>query len=249
MGASIVISTHNDEGNIFNVVASCCRNCSDCEIIVVDSGSNDNTQSELEILSRHHTFTRLYLPVDSGKNRARVCGAEYASNEVLLFIDAKMPRLQKNDFAKLLQPILTEKVDMVFGYPPEFITDYHTDPYSDFAINFVAKKDDVEPLFRDLNETLFGGDFLLLLYYQSLGKRVKSVAIDSFKRPEPVNRKFGLNDEQPNLKSEIASNILNNINLITKRLLNKISNSQEYSDFSISSVQNELNMKMLQHNS
>ncbi len=44
MKASIIICTYNEEKTIADVLIACCNLNPDCEIIVVDDGSADNTE-------------------------------------------------------------------------------------------------------------------------------------------------------------------------------------------------------------
>lgn len=248
MKASIIVYTHNGEKNIFDVVASCCRYCPECEIIVVDDASTDGTNKELETLSFHHEFFYLRFEEYRGKNHAMVCGVEYARNEVILFVCANMSRFHKADFKKLLLPVIAGEVDIVFGYPLEAIIDFKTQPYSDFATGYVFLKQELEPILRDLEETLFGGGLLILLYYQALGKRMKSIVLDFEEMPNgKVEEKSVAISSGNHANTEVALTILSNIDLIMKRIQNKIRPSQGYSDFSIRSVQNQLNIRMKQH--
>jgi glycosyltransferase involved in cell wall biosynthesis len=44
MKASIIICTYKEEKTIADVLIACCKLDPDCEIIVVDDGSTDNTE-------------------------------------------------------------------------------------------------------------------------------------------------------------------------------------------------------------
>ncbi|WP_297087393.1 hypothetical protein [uncultured Draconibacterium sp.] len=175
-------------------------------------------------------------------NYAMVYGAEYAQNEILLFINAKVNGLQKVDFEKLHQPIYNNEADIVIGTPHEFLFDFGANPYQEMVLHKAMLKSDLQPLFFDVRELDFELDFFVMLYYQLTGKRMKLV---NFKEHSPLfpaieNTKKNTNDKG----NEIALTILSNLDLITKRLQNKFYKQENYTRSTISSVQFDLNSKM-----
>lgn len=243
MKTSIIVCTYNEEGTIFNVVASCCKHNPEAEIIVVDDGSTDGTESVLETLSLHYKFDYLKLPENHGKSYAMAYGAEYASNEILLFINANLMNLREEHFEVMLAPILNQEADMVVGNPASFTIDYGINPYRTFMGERVVLKSDFLPILKDVKEILFGVEAFITIYYQALRKRIAYQALNGLERKNTVPEKYTVK-KSSNSDKEIANAIISNIDLITKRIQNNIQNSQNYTQSTISSVQLQLNKYM-----
>lgn len=76
---TIIIPTLNEEPTLWNTIQSLDR---DCEIIVVDGGSSDNT---LELAAQANCTTLMSPP---GRGRQMNLGAQHASGRLLLFLHA-----------------------------------------------------------------------------------------------------------------------------------------------------------------
>ncbi len=244
MKTSIIICTYNKEKTIFEVVAASCKHNPEAEVIVVDDGSTDNTEEVLVTLAFHHDFVYLKLPQNHGKNYAMAYGVEYASNEIILFIDADVKRFRKEHFDVLLKPIESGSVDMVVGAPSGLTIDFGLKPYKSVIGQTAVLKSDLMPILKDIREIRYGVESYLTLYYQTNGKRVRMVMLDGLEmNPFNTNAENG-SDDKALTDPEIANSLLTNIDLITKRIQNKIQKTQNYTQSTISSVQFELNEKM-----
>ncbi|WP_319591368.1 glycosyltransferase family 2 protein [uncultured Draconibacterium sp.] len=243
METSIIVCTHNEENTIFNVVASCCKHNPEAEVIVVDDGSTDGTENVLKTLAAHYEFEYLKLPENHGKSYAMACGVEYASNEIVLFINANLEHLRKEHFAAMLSPIQNHEADMVIGNPASFTINYGATPYETAMGEKAMLKADLLPILKDVKEIFFGVEAFLTIYYQALGKRVCYQALSDLKK---VNGK-GEKQNEKTLKTgdkEIANALISNFDLMMKRVQNNIQNSQNYTQSTISSVQLQLNKYM-----
>ena len=79
---SIIICTFNEEQTISEVVTSCCKYNKKSEIIVVDDGSTDHTESILAELQDKCNFRYEKLPQNRGKSWAMAHGVEISANEI-----------------------------------------------------------------------------------------------------------------------------------------------------------------------
>lgn len=94
-GVSVVMPTFNRIDTLEMVLASYarCMDGLDCELIVVDDGSNDGTTTLLERVSRADNRVRFTTLPNGGPARARNVGASMARKDVVLFVgDDILPR-------------------------------------------------------------------------------------------------------------------------------------------------------------
>jgi glycosyltransferase involved in cell wall biosynthesis len=116
---SIVIPVYNEERYIHNVLERV--QASDVEalglateIIVVNDCSKDGTATELERYTNHETIRVFHHTVNQGKGAALRTGFGKATGDIILIQDADF-EYDPADYPKLLQPILSDKADVVFG--------------------------------------------------------------------------------------------------------------------------------------
>ncbi|WP_163325701.1 glycosyltransferase family 2 protein [Draconibacterium mangrovi] len=243
MKTSIIVCTYNEEETIFNVVASCCKHNPEAEVIVVDDGSTDGTENVLKTLVSHYHFEYLKLPENHGKSYAMACGVEYASNEIVLFINANLVHLRKDHFTAMLAPIQNYEADMVIGNPASFTINYGTNPYETAMGEKAMLRADLLPILKDVKEIFFGVEAFLTIYYQALGKRVSYQSLHELERAVRKSDSGKVKERHEGDK-EIANAMISNFDLMIKRVQNNIQKSQNYTQSTISSVQLQLNKYM-----
>jgi glycosyltransferase involved in cell wall biosynthesis len=119
---SVVVPVFNEAGTVEELLRRVQNVRFPKEIVVVDDGSTDGTR---EILSRLDTAARqatgsensfqvIYQPYNRGKGAAVRAGLERVTGDVVIIQDADL-EYDPEDYAKLLDPILTDKADVVYG--------------------------------------------------------------------------------------------------------------------------------------
>lgn len=114
MKVSIVIPCYNENATIRKVVEAVRASpIQSKEIIIVDDGSCDGTQTVLNEIS--NTIDRLiYHPANRGKGAALRSGFAAATGDIILIQDADL-EYSPEDYPALLEPLLSGKADAVFG--------------------------------------------------------------------------------------------------------------------------------------
>jgi len=117
MKLSIVIPCYNEISTIENIIdAVIASPYPDKEIIVVDDCSTDGTIDKLknQIASSGKVHQILYHPVNQGKGAALRTGIQNATGDIVIIQDADL-EYDPNEYSLLVEPILNNKADVVFG--------------------------------------------------------------------------------------------------------------------------------------
>jgi glycosyltransferase involved in cell wall biosynthesis len=115
MKVSIVIPCYNERNTIEKIVETV-RNAplENKEIVIVDDGSQDGTQSVLKERISQIVDQIIYHPVNRGKGAALRSGFAAASGDIILVQDADL-EYDPADYPVLLEPLMSGKADAVFG--------------------------------------------------------------------------------------------------------------------------------------
>ena len=111
---SVVIPVFNEQSTIEAVVERV-RSCGlPCEIVIVDDCSTDGTRDVLARLEEQPGVKIILHAANQGKGGALKTGFANVSGDVVVIQDADM-EYDPRDFRLLLQPILEDRADVVYG--------------------------------------------------------------------------------------------------------------------------------------
>ena len=117
MRLSVIIPCFNEVGTIDAVVAAVAASpYRDKEIIIVDDCSRDGTREKLQssIEPSGQVSRILYHSTNMGKGAALRTGIAAATGDIVIVQDADL-EYDPSEYPKLVEPILQNKADVVFG--------------------------------------------------------------------------------------------------------------------------------------
>ena len=116
MKLSIIIPCYNEDEFVEDVIDKINQQpISDKEIIVVNDGSDQKTKDILEKCLNHKKIQKLINhELNMGKGEALRSGLKNISGDIVIFQDADL-EYDPNDYTKMINPILLNKADVVFG--------------------------------------------------------------------------------------------------------------------------------------
>jgi glycosyltransferase involved in cell wall biosynthesis len=115
MRLSVVIPCYNERETVGEILEKVRASpVEDVEVVVVDDGSTDGTSELLETSLRPLIDVLIISEVNRGKGAALSRGFGAASGDVVLIQDADL-EYDPDDYPKLLEPIMNDEADVVFG--------------------------------------------------------------------------------------------------------------------------------------
>ena len=111
---TVVIPVYNEEETLETLVRRVQKTEFDKEILLVNDGSTDGTAEVLARLETEPNIRVFHQERNMGKGAALRRGFEEALGDVIIVQDADL-EYNPNDYGVLLEPILQDKADVVYG--------------------------------------------------------------------------------------------------------------------------------------
>jgi len=221
-----IICVYNEEKTIKDVILSVSQAIIISEIIVVNDGSTDNTKKIIKELKKNIELVDIHLSVNKGEGNAMAVGVEYATFDIILFIDADLSNITTDHICQLTSPMINNETDMVLGQATETLINYGLNPFKSFTGERSVLKEDILPIIDKMKTSRFGVETLINLYYQSQGKIVKYVMLQDLKHPTKFDKTNSTTTAVKEFVSEgqeIALTAIKNYDLIIKSVKQIIS--------------------------
>jgi glycosyltransferase involved in cell wall biosynthesis len=114
MKLSVVIPVYNERNTILSILERVRRVNLPKELIVVDDCSTDGTSEILRLLPPADDLKIILQPKNAGKGAALRTGFTAVSGDIVVIQDADL-EYDPNEYPRLIQPILDNKADVVYG--------------------------------------------------------------------------------------------------------------------------------------
>ena len=118
MKLSIIVCVFNEIKTIEKVLDQIknvkLQNNIEKEIIIIDNNSTDGTKAFLEKIQVTNNFKIIFQKKNLGKGNSIITGIKEATGDLIVFQDADL-EYNPNNFNKLLNHLVENKLDAVFG--------------------------------------------------------------------------------------------------------------------------------------
>lgn len=212
---SVVIPIYNEVNSLSQVIAAVRQSGFKCEIILVDDGSTDGTRDLLETLRGEADLKICLHAANQGKGAALATGFQHATGDAVIVQDADL-EYTPQDYRALLQPIICEGVDAVYG--SRFVTGQRNVPrvrhylanklvtmWSNLWTNLllsdmetcykVFRREVIQEIAPTLREKRFGVEpEITAKLARRKGLRIREVPIRYFPRTYEEGKKIGWRD-------------------------------------------------------
>lgn len=144
MKLSVIIPVYNEEKTIGEIIRRVDRvkiKGVEKEIIVVDDGSADASASEIKVQSaKIKDIIVINHKKNLGKGAAVVSGIKKASGDYVIIQDADL-EYDPQDYAKLIEPIVKKKAEVVYGTRLKRLPNFERDERTvRFFVHYVGNK-------------------------------------------------------------------------------------------------------------
>ncbi|MDP6447844.1 MAG: glycosyltransferase family 2 protein [Pirellulaceae bacterium] len=111
---SVVVPIYNEVDTLGTVVHRIRQSSVNCEIVLVDDGSTDGTVELLRSFESDDDIRVIYHEKNQGKGAALITGFAHVTGDAVIIQDADL-EYDPVEFKYLLQPIIEDEADVVFG--------------------------------------------------------------------------------------------------------------------------------------
>lgn len=111
---TVIVPVYNEVNTLETILQRVYESPVDKQIIVVDDGSTDGTAELLRQLAACSPIEAHFHEKNCGKGRAIRTALEFAKGQYTIIQDGDL-EYDPQDYPKLLQPLLTEEADVVYG--------------------------------------------------------------------------------------------------------------------------------------
>lgn len=112
---SAVVPAYNEAERCEHVICELLKTDKLGELIFVDDGSTDNTETVVQKYKGNPLFVYIKHPNNLGKGAALKTGVNAAKNDIVLFLDADLENITSEKISKIVLPVINDKVDVSRG--------------------------------------------------------------------------------------------------------------------------------------
>ena len=181
--STAIICAYNEQKTIANILDDVHKTHFFDEIIVINDGSKDKTGELINEFKKTGDIIDVQLPKNKGKGFAMAKGAELASNEYLVFIDADLSNFTTEHTNKLLRPVLNGNADMVLGQPSKTFIHPNINPFKKLSGQRALKKIDILPILKKMETVGYGVETLINMHFKANNKVVEYVYLKNLVHP------------------------------------------------------------------